>query len=818
MSVFWTDLRYAWRAAKCSPGITLAIIVMLALGTGGVTAVFNPIYSTLFTPIPFPQPDQLVLIGGDIPLYNGNFSRFEKESELKQIFSNLATYAPLPATRVVISDTGKNKEFTVVDVSTDFFETLGVQPLRGSDFKHGEIKTGYIISNRFWRNELNGADDAIGKLITTSSMFGLPLPIIGIMPESFNFPTDADIWMCRMGSGTLMSMARQYLGRLRPGISMGQAVKELRALEFKPGNGLLGKEGPFLQSLQIVLRGDMRPILLMLGSAAVLFLVLVCAGVINLLVTQGARRKSEMALRQVMGATRRNLVFQLLRETLPLVIVGAVAGLWLSEITSAWLIARFPMLNGGEVVVPVKMAFFAALVLAVTIIGGLTPALYSSSVDLNTYLKSGSDSKQRFLPFSISLRELLVGVQLSLAMALLTGVGLLISSMMFHVDIPIRWSSRNITVVEARFPMERRIISDSLESMTRHALFFQELQHYLSTMPEVATAGIFKPIPFSTDAARFAQGTSGVFKYPPGGPERVSAHVIEGRATPEGFEVLNLPLIAGRSFSSADMANEIAFQLGSREALLKEKRSFTNRAGGVVIVNQSVAKQFWPGENAVGKTIYSGLSNSYEIIGVVRDFHQVSDNKDFVSAVYYPPSTWLPEQTFIVKLHSGALMKDFRQRLSSFDAGSVTIEMQSLGDIVSKALANTRMTLELLGSFALLSIIVASLGVYATTSTMATAWNREMGIRMAMGAQTWDILRLALWRGTRAIIFGLPLGLFLAWILSQILSSYLVQIKVLDPLVWVICCALLLIITIIAAFIPALRMTHVNPLDVIRNE
>ena len=818
MRILWTDLWYAWRSAWRSPGVTLAIIIVLALGTGGVTAVFNPVYSILFTPIPFPQPEQLVLIGGNIPLYNGYFSRFEQESELDQIFSNLTTYAPCPAIRVVIPDTGKSKEVTVIDVSNNFFETLGWQPMRGSDFKHGEIKTGYVISNRFWRNELNGTDDAIGKLIITSIMFGVPLPIIGIMPESFDFPAGADIWMCRIGNGTLMSMARQYLGRLRPEISMGQAAEKLRAIEFKPGNGLLGKEGPLLQSLQTVLRGDRRPILLMLVSAAVLFLALVCAGVMNLLVTQGARRKSEMALRLVMGATRRNLVFKLLREILPLVVVGALAGLWLSEITSAWLMTRFPVLNGGEVVVPVKMAFFTALVLAVTVIGGLTPALQATSIDLNTYLKSGSDSKRRFFLFSISLQELLVGVQLSLALALLTGVGLLISSMMFHVDIPIRWSSRNIAVVQAKFPMERQIISSSLENMTRHALFFQEFQHYLSTMPEVATAGIFNPIPFSADAARFNQRTSGVFKYPPGGQERVSAHVIEGRASPEGFEILSLPLIAGRYFSSVDMANEIAFQLGSREALLKENRSFVNRAGGVVIVNQSLARQFWPGENAIGKTIYDGLSNSYEIIGIVRDFHQVSDNKDFVPAVYYPPSAWLPDQIFLAKIHSEALMKDFRQRLSGFDAGSVTIEAQSLGNIVSEALANTHMTLELLGGFALLSIGVAGLGVYATTSIMATSWNREMGIRMAMGAQAWDILRLALWRGTRAIIFGLPLGLFLALILSRILSNYLFQVKILDPIVWVICCALLLAITILAALIPSLQAVRVNPLDVIRND
>ena len=210
---------------------------------------------------------------------------------------------------------------------------------------------------------------------------------------------------------------------------------------------------------------------------------------------------------------------------------------------------------------------------------------------------------------------------------------------------------------------------------------------------------------------------------------------------------------------------------------------------------------------------------SHEVIGVVRDFHLVSDNKDFVPAIYRPESnTNTHVQTFLVKLHSGALMKDFRQRLSGFDAGTVTIEVRSLGEVVSESTANMRMTLQLLGSFALLGIVVAGLGVYATTSLMIAAMNREMGIRMSMGAQTWDILRFALWRGTRAILLGLPAGLILAWILSRILSGYLFQVKVNDSLAWLISCAVLLVITTVAAFIPALRAAQISPLDALRDE
>ena len=815
MNFIWMDLRYAWRAARRSPGVTLAIIAMLALGTGGVTAVFNPIYSQVFAPLPFPHPEQLVIIGGDIPLYNGYFNRFERREELDRIFSNLTTYSPFPSMRITIPDTGISRDVYVVDANEEFFETLGVQPLRGSGLIRDGNRTSFVISNRFWREELNCADDAVGSMLQSEDSL---YPIVGIMPETFDFPTGADIWRY-FGPGTMASTARQYLGRLRPEISMAQAAEELRSLEFKPGSGLRGNAGPVLQSLKTVLHGDRTPLLLMSGLAAVLFLLLVCAGVMNLLVTQGTRRKSEMAMRLIHGATRRNLVFQLLRETLPLVIAGAVAGAWLSEIASVWLMTQFPALKGGEVLIPVKMAFFTAMVLTVTIIGGLTPALYASGVNLNTYLKSGSDFRRRFFPFSFSLRELLTGGQLSLALALLTGIGLLVSSMIFHVDIPIRWSSRDMVVVRAELPTESNF--NSPDAMVRRAIFFQEFQNHLSTTPEVAAAGIFNPIPFSASAVSNSQSIFQVHKR--SGKEKQNASVVRGYASPEGFDMLDIRLISGRSFSSVDIANALEFERRSREALNSGDQSAIgsvayNNVGGVVIINQSLARQFWPGENAVGKIIYDWFSNSYEVVGIVQDFHIISDNKDFIPAVYYPAENFYQNQTFLVKLHSRDFIKDFRQRLSGVDFGFSTIEINPLNEIVSESMANTRLTLQLLGCFALLGIVVAGLGAYATTSLMVAAMNREIGIRMAMGATTWNIFLFVLWRGIRVILIALPVGLFLAWILSRILSGFLFQVKTDDPLSWVISCAVLLAITTIAVLIPALRATRVNPLDAMKNE
>jgi len=831
MNFIWVNLQQLWRAMRHSPSVALAIVAMLALGTGGVTVVFNPIYSQIFAPLPFPQDDKLVRIGGDIPLFNINFNRFERREELDRIFSNLTAYAPSLGTSITLPGTGKNVVVYDVDVSEEFFETLGVLPLRGSDFKHSVERRAVVVSDSFWRNELLGADDAIGMLI---QIFDTQYSIVGIMPETFDFPNDTDIWTYRGETEVFSRRTRQYLGRLRTGISFGRASEELRALEFKSGEGLSGNSGPVVQSLRVALYGDRQPMLVMLGSASVLFLLLVCAGVMNLLVTQGTLRKSEIAIRLIHGASRWNLVFQLLCEMLPLVIAGSLVGAWLSKVASMWLTAEFPALQGGEVDFPVKIAFFSTLVLTVTIIGGLTPALYATGIDLNMHLKSGSNFKWRL--FSLSLRELLVGVQLSLSLVLLTGLGLLVNSLMFHVDVPISWSSRDMVVVQAEL-LETPIVSRAnsfaeaqkllkansailIEAANRRAMFFQEFHNQLHTMPEVTNVGIFNPIPFSSEAIRMNPYRQGVYRTRPlgfgeVGEDAFRVDALSGNTSPEGFDLLEISLIAGRPFSQMDMDDALKLDL--------ERFNHTTISSGVgttAIINQSLARKLWPGDNAgnaVGKTIYS--QGSHEIIGVVRDFHTVSNNKDFVPAIYRPESNTNTQiQTFLVKLHSELLMKDFRHRLFNFDINLAIIKVHPLREIVSVSTANMRMTLQLLGCFALLGIVVAGLSAYAITSLMVIAMNREIGIRMAMGAATGNIFRLILWRGIRTILFALPIGLFLAWILSRILSGFLFQVKVDDPLAWIISCAALIGIAGIAVLIPALRAIRVNPLDAMRNE
>ena len=798
MQGFFADLRYAWRRALRRPVVTLSIIALLALGMGGVTAVFNPIYSMNFAPLPFPQPEQLVRIGGNIPLFNLQDGSFDREEILGLIFSNMTAYYIPQKYRLQIPGNDKQIEASSLVVSENFFETLGVKPMMGYGCADKENEFSIVVSHRFWRNELNQKTDVIGShLLSRNESL---VPIIGIMPEGFVFPYDTDIWQCRHWS-TFERL--HFVGRLRPGITYRQAANVLQS-NFEPVKGYVimihPSAGPLLQPLQTFLYGDRQPMLRILSAAAILFLALVCAGVVNLLIMQGTRRKQEIATRLIYGATRWNLIFQLLAETLPLVVIGGLAGWWISEVAGAWMLAQLPALRGGSVDVTVKMAFLAALTLAVTLIGGLIPALYATSLDLNTYLKAASGGSRRF----ISSQELLVGVQLSMALALLIGMGILIRSMIFNVDIPIGWSSRDIAVVRVSHNLAP--FAGTVIDPQQFRGINQDILNELRALPEVMNIGFLNPIPFS-EITIINRGRSILSETKPSMYDDVEqifsrTSAVQATANSDGFNILGIPLVAGRHFTEAEIASRTTMS-------------------SAVIVNQALARQMWPEENNVlGKSFFAGTTAHYEVVGVVRNYHYTPGNKDFIPTMYLPYNAEGTGIIAMIKLRPGASFQNFhanvRQRLAGFSPD--WIEVKPMSEYVKDATATQRLTLKLLICFTVLGIVIAGLAVYATASLAAAARTRETGIRMAMGAQTWDIFKLALWRGVRAIVFGLPFGLFLAWILTKLLEKYLVQVNIDDSLMWLISCVILLVITVVAALIPALRATRINPLDALRDE
>jgi len=398
--------------------------------------------------------------------------------------------------------------------------------------------------------------------------------------------------------------------------------------------------------------------------------------------------------------------------------------------------------------------------------------------------------------------------------------------MMFRIDFPIGWSSQKVIVVSTEMPnaSNNPRLKDEL---LRYARFTGDAYNELNTIPGVTSVGMLSPVPFSQEAVVKSKTVLySATDISPGIRKQRGEQMLNFRdafqadVSPDGFNVLGIPLIAGRSFSADDVADIHAIELYELE--------HGTTLGGIgwrAIINQSMAKQLWPGENpvsAVGKIFYDPLDKSHEVVGVVRNYHQWPGNNSFIPTIYAPSRGTVAKQQFLVRFRPGVslehFLSDIRKRMYGLELGLVKVEVRPLSALVVETTANQYMATKFIGSFALLGIIVSGLFVYITATLSVVSQNRETGIRMALGAQTGDILRLTLWRCTRAILIGLPFGLFCALILSKILSSVLFQVSAADPFAWTISCVLLTIITVVASLIPTLRASRINPLDVLNNK
>lgn len=783
-------------------GDNLLIVILLALGMGGVAAFFMPAYSLLYAPLPFPQPDQLVRVGGSIPLFKASDDSFVNRELMGRIFSNITAYVAPANSRIKarIPDMKKDVDARILQVSEEFFETFGVQPVRGYGFRNKENNE-IVVSHRFWQKELLGTDDVIGKTILIRD--NAALLIVGVMPEYFDFPAGTDFWRNANGGWSNDTFLRtQFVGRLRSGVSSEQAASYLESLEFEYDPyyaNTFGGIGPVLQSLTIVFHGDQFPLILILGTLAGLFLLLVCVGVANYQIARGIRRKSEMALRMAFGATRWRLICQLMYETLPLALMGGAAGLVLAGYADIWLQKQFPTLKGGEVAFPVVIVFFAALVIVVTIVSSLIPAFRTTNVELNTLIKSSSGSKRRFF----SSREVLVGVQLSITLALLIGSGVLVRSMRSQIDSPAAWSPQNKIMVLISTPRPK-----SPEERARRMMFYQDAQRQLEQAPGVLSVGSLYPVPL-TPSAKFVSESimpsALISKDKPSSVKEENQPLrecLQGTVSSNGFDLLGIPLLLGRPFSETETIEQ----------------SQTDRK---VIINRTLAEYFWPGENAVGKVFYDGISSWNEIVGVVSDFHLVG-NSNIVRPMFFRPAFIdLSNPNFIVKLHPSASLANFqtnaRRLLTDLNA-DVWLEVRTMQEHVLESTTNKRLTLNLITCFALMGIVVSGLGMYATLAWMVSLRTKEIGIRMAVGAKSIDILRLILLRSGRVLLIGFPCGLFGGWVLARELNSVLFQVRPNDPIVWIISCLFLTFIVIVAALVPALRAIRVSPMDALRGK
>jgi hypothetical protein len=718
-----------------------------------------------------------------------------------------------------MSGDGPTVSVDVATFSSEFFTTLGVQPRLGI-----AGRSGVVVSDRFWRERLHGVRD-LSKCSVT--LRGTRLPIIGVMPANFDFPSGAQIWQ----PGRPLNV----VGRLRPGISMKQAQAYLRSVLSK--SAVEGGAAD-LESLHDAILGDRKPLLWILSAASVLFLALACAGAANLLLARGASRRKEMVLRTVLGASRGRLIRCLLIEAL---LLAAAAGLCVFAFSSAVnRELRFllpPGIDAAASFSPASVAMLICLTVAVTLFCGIAPALHATGADLNASLKAGNSgaSASGRGRRVFTAHEWYTGVQLVAAMALLGATGLLLHSMYARVNFPLGFQQKDVAVVRVDLPdlqefrdageiavrhvwkarsqeefakelleQERVLGPSNAAQGARNQFFYRQAVDRLFAWPGVVSVAATNTPPLVAHPMRgvlLDANSSGPFV----SFSSMRSQAILSEVSSEVFRTLGMPLLAGRTFRDEDLP-----PMGARKS---------PTARDVAIVSERAARQLWPNQNPIGQTVRPGDGIRRRVIGVVPDIHESRDNLLDLPKIYTPFAPGNPYNRtlyFLVKFRAGSPFAPFAAAVTRGllplpnDAAPPTVKRleDSQGDLP--------LFLALLGCFSALGLAVAGLGVYATGTVMAAARTREMGIRLAVGASAEQIGRLVLWRSVRLALLALPLGALSAWGLGAYLKHWLFQVGRADPVSYVTSAVVLLLIAVAAGLAPAIRTVRTDPLTALR--
>jgi putative ABC transport system permease protein len=808
MASLINDIRYGVRGLKKRPGFTVIAVITLALGIGANTAIFSIISAVLLSPPPFVQAENLVVPWGgkDEMLYASALS-YPDVADWRTGTKTLEYIAAYQQTGTLLRQPNTDpKPIFGASVDADLFPLLRVQPELGSVFTRVEDQAGaapvIVISHNLWLRRFNSDPKIIGQQIrfgTTSAT------VIGVMPADFRFPPRARqtdyLRPLAQELGEVAKERRVYqlpvVARLKPGATIAQAENEMKLIGQRleqqyPDAGF--RLGGRLITLQESLVGNTRTSLFVLFGAVGLVLLIACANVANLLLARAASRHREMAIRTAVGASRWQVARQLLTESLLLAVLGGIVGLLLG----VWGVKSFAV--GSPVNIPgmedagldpVVFAFTAGVTLLTGILFGLVPALSISRVKLtdalNESARGGGESRARK-----RLRDLFVVCEIALSLVLLVGAGLLVSSFLRLREVNPGFdaqdvSTTNLSLAEAKYP-----------DAEKQARAFSEILGRVGSTPGIEAAAVIFPLPFSGAGAA---NTFIIDGRPAERPEEKP--VANYRAiSADYFKVMRVPLLRGRTFSERDGAN----------------------APFVIIVNESLARRYFGNTEPLGQHIVIERADvskqvKAEIVGVVGDVrHEGLDT--LAGPEFYVPYQQVPEpeMDLVVRTSSANMAAAVRDRIKEVDSEQYVPTVGPLTELLSASLARRRFDTLLTGLFAGLALLLASVGIFGVTAYAVTQRTRELGVRMALGAQPRDVLRLVLGQGLRLILYGIGAGLVVAFVLTRVLSTMLYGVTSTDPLTFIAVSLGLIVVALLACYIPARRATKVDPLIVLRYE
>jgi putative ABC transport system permease protein len=799
METLWQDLRYAIRMLRHDAAFTLVAVLTLALGIGMNTAIFSIVNAVLLQPLPFANADELVTFyntsGGEskFPLSPIAFLNLKRSNI---VFTDVAALSNKgwPAN---LTGSGEAERLQGFQVSANLFSLLGVAPRHGRAFVEDEDRPGgnhvVVLSNELWQRRFGGDPQLFGQTITLN---GDSYTVVGVMPEDFRFFTKTDLWTPLAFTPTDANDPAGYLeviGRRKLGVSFAQASTEVETISREFNKNSNSQVITRLSIPQSELTEEVRPMLLLLMVAVGFVLLIACVNIANLLLARGNVRRRELAVRTALGAGRWRVMRQLLTENLLLAFLGAGMGLLLARLATQFVASGLPEyladansrvallgLDTTTLVVTFTLALITSLLF------GLVPAFQLSRIDLNEALNEGS----RTVAPRKHLRSVLVVAEVALAMVLLVGGGLMTRSFWRLAHVNLGYEPTGVLTAKID-PSD-----DRYEGLDRVSTFYQELLRHIRAIPNVREAGLINSLnasfPFSID------------EHPPFPPELQPAAQIN-QVSPDYFRVLAIPLRKGRFFDDRDGK-------GSQP---------------VIIIDETFAQQYFPGEDPIGKHIKGEFSrgegqSSREIVGVVGSARYWTISREPFPHMYfsYLQENW-GSMSLIVRAQSGDPMRlsaPIREELAAIDKLQPIHSFKSMESTVSGLVAPQRFTTFVLSAFAVMAAGLAAVGIYGVVSYTIAQRTREIGIRIALGATARDVLKLILWQGMTPVAIGATIGLMASIALTKLISGLLFGVRTTDLATLIAVTLLLVVIALIANYIPARRAIKIDPLSALRYE
>jgi len=811
MNTLIQDIRYGFRGLWRNPGFAIIATLSLALGIGANTAIFSLINTVLLRPLPYQEPDRLVMVWEDASFAGfpqntpapANYADWKSQN---QTFEDMAAIGQRSFN---LTGDGEPERVDAYVVTANFFPLLGVKPALGRSFLAEEDKPDankvVMLSYGLWQRRYGGELDIIGRELLLNGEKHL---VVGVAPTGFQFlKSEIDLWVpVRFTQQELANRGSHYLwvvGRMKPGVTLEQANADIKTVMSRiardnPGNA--GRIGAYVMSMRDQLAGGSRRPLIVLLVAVGFVLLIACANIANLLLARAVHRGREIAVRSALGAGRRRIVRQLLTESILLSFAGAAVGLLLAAWSFSLLRRLIPegLALSTSINIDLRVLGFTLLItLGSGLVFGLAPALQASKIDLSEALKQ-SGGRTGSSGGANSLRNVLVVIEIAMSLVLLVGAGLLIQTLFKMLNQYSGLRPENVLIMRTNLPRGK------LGDPPRRNAFYDQTLERVKSLPGVVSVGYTMSVPLD-----WKGGTSGFWIEGRAVEQAVSqglSYDANHRQVSDAYlQTMGIPLRRGRYLGEGDNGNSMP----------------------VAVINETMARQYWQGEDAVGKRFKLGDPNSpvpwVTVVGVVADVRQMGMDAPVKAEMYLPyrqmtTHTFFAPRDLVIRtsVDPMSVVTSARREIHAVDPDQPVSNIRTMEGALDEEIGQRRLGMTLVAVFAGLAILLASLGIYGVLSYFVVQHTREIGVRLALGAQRRNVLGLVFKKGMTLSLIGVAMGLVAAFALTRLMSSLLYEVKAADPITFITVAAMLTVVALLACYIPARRAMKVDPMVALR--